>query len=511
MGLAGVGLSLGFWLLLVADRRATLLATTTAASAELRAAVEYGLGEQLGVLEGLADLWKEFGLRPLPEWTANVDQRVDRLPGLVSVTWVDLDEPQKRIAVGRERSDSEIELDDAEARLHAAAPHFTGPERDGSGEVIYRIFLPVETRDERGVLVARFQVVPFLEAAVRARSRGYALDVFWDDVPIFSRGTPSSDPWQRWWHVEEPVALPMGGTWRVAHRPTAPYASDRLTPTPHYLLAAGIVLSFVLAMVAYQMQVIARQASSLRASNRSLEGDVADRTAELQDAVNELEAFNYSVSHDLRSPLSAILNFATILEEDYEDRPLDEKARTILGRIRRSASRALQLLEDLLRLSQTGRTTLELAPVDMGALARETFAQVRAAESDSDVELLVDPLPPAVGDRALLGDVFSNLFSNALKYSRGCEKRQVHVAGRFEDGECLYTVVDNGRGFDMRFADKLFALFERLHPEADVEGTGVGLAMVARIVKRHGGRVWGEGTPGNGARFSFTLPRKEAP
>jgi len=145
----------------------------------------------------------------------------------------------------------------------------------------------------------------------------------------------------------------------------------------------------------------------------------------------------------------------------------------------------------------------------MTALARETFAQARAAEDDGEVEIVIAPLPDATGDRTLLGDVFANLFSNALKYSRGQEKRRITVAGRVEDGECVYQVTDNGAGFDMRFADKLFGLFERLHRGDEIEGTGVGLAMVGRIVKRHGGRVGAEGEPGRGARFWFALPIRE--
>ena len=121
----------------------------------------------------------------------------------------------------------------------------------------------------------------------------------------------------------------------------------------------------------------------------------------------------------------------------------------------------------------------------------------------------MSPLPEARGDRTLLGEVFSNLFSTALKYSRGREKRRVEASGRIEDGECIYEVADNGHGFDMRFADKLFGLFERLHADDGIEGTGVGLAITARIVQRHGGRVWAEGEPGKGACFGFSIPLRE--
>jgi signal transduction histidine kinase len=517
VGVAGLLIALTVWGLLVANRRAEILAGARDMASESRAAVESGLQEQIETLRGLQSLWRTFGLRPLDEWKANVGQRVDRLPGVNSVAWVDLDEPRARIAVGRGQSAAESELDDREARLHPDAPHLAGPERDASGAIQYRILLPVRTpEDHAGVLVARVSAAPFLENVLRARARGYALSVFWGEQEIFSRGTPVSDPRHAWWRVEESVGLPLGAQWRVVHRPTPEFATMRLTPVLHYLLAVGVLLSVVLALVVYQLRLIVRQSRFLAASNYALEQRgaeletrVTERTAALEEAVAELEAFNYSVSHDLRSPLAAILNFTAILEEDYPDRPLDAEGIKMLSRIRRSATRATALLEDLLQLSRAGRAAMTFEPVDMTTLARETFAQVRAAEGDEDVEFVVDELPEAIGDRILLGDVFANLFSNAVKYSRGCEKRRITVTGRSGDGEQIYEVADNGHGFDMRFKDKLFALFERLHADDDIEGTGVGLAMVSRIVKRHGGRVWAEGRPGEGARFCFALPRKE--
>ncbi len=518
VGLVGMLLFLTLWGLLVRERRNEILAASSHTAREVQAVVEAGLEQQLATLRGLQELWRSFGLGPLEEWREDVGQRVDRVPGLESVAWVDLDQPRARVAVGEQRPDAEVELDEEKARLHADAPHVDDPVRDGSGAVTYRVFLPVRMPDDHaGVLVGRVSAGSFLETVLRARAPGYALSVSWEDEVIFSRGTPSTDPWQEWWRVEETIVPPLGGEWRILLRPTPELAAQRLTPIPHYLLGLGILLSAVMAIATYQFRLILRQSRFLAASNRALEqrgaeleSRVAERTEALEEAVLELEAFNHSVSHDLRSPLGAILNFTTILEEDYPDRPLDAAGVAMLGRIRRSATRATALLEDLLQLSRAGRAALTFESVDMTALAREAFAQSRAAEDDADVEFVVEPLPEVSGDETLLGDVFSNLFSNALKYSRGREKRRIVVSGRVEGGECIFEVADNGHGFDMRFEDKLFGLFERLHSDDEIEGTGVGLAMVARIVKRHGGRVWAEGEPGEGACFSFALPWKEA-
>jgi signal transduction histidine kinase len=199
------------------------------------------------------------------------------------------------------------------------------------------------------------------------------------------------------------------------------------------------------------------------------------------------------------------LNFAAILEEEHCPQ-LPQEGREIVTRIRGSAERAIELLEGLLKLSRAGRTELELEDLDMAALARETFQQARAGDPGR-IELEVGPLPPARGDRALIGSVLANLLGNAVKYTRGCEKRRIVVSGGAADGANVYTVSDSGIGFDERFADKLFRAFERLHPSDRYGGAGIGLAIVARIVQRHGGRVWAEGRTDAGASFFFTLPR----
>jgi two-component system sensor kinase len=389
--------------------------------------------------------------------------------------------------------------------------------------VAYHIHLPIGLEESTGAhLVAHFDPARLLVDFFRGRSESYAIEVRSDGIPIYARGEPSSDPWQSWWKVASTLPLPDGGRWEFVYRPTPEYASARLTAVPHYVLFLGLSLSACLAFLTHELRRTRRQSRSLGVANASLqergrellrlneelEHRVVERTRELEDAVVELRAFNYSVSHDLRSPLGAVLNFASILKEDYPDRPLDDEGLRILERIMASAKRATLLLEDLLELSKAGRAELEMEDVDMTRLAASSFQQAAAAEGPEaqDVELRIDPLPSVQGDPQLLDTVFGNLFSNALKYSRGQEKPRIHVSGEIQGDEAIFTVADNGSGFDMRFASKLFEVFERLHHEDEVEGSGVGLAIVARIVKRHQGRIWGTGEVGRGARFSFALP-----
>ena len=257
--------------------------------------------------------------------------------------------------------------------------------------------------------------------------------------------------------------------------------------------------------VATQMAIAVQQGRLLEQVQRhsqELEARVHQRTAELEFANKELESYSYTVSHDLRAPLRAIDGFARLFEEAYGPK-IDDEGRRLLGIIRESSRRMGLLIDSLLGFSRLGRQSLTLAPVDMGALAAEAWADLgtNGAPAFSMAEL-----PQARGDRGLLKQVWGNYFSNAVKYSAKAVEPRVEVSGERRDGELVYCVSDNGVGFDMKYRDKLFGVFQRLHSEDDFPGTGVGLATVQRIVSRHGGRVWAESEPGAGARFFFALP-----
>jgi len=226
---------------------------------------------------------------------------------------------------------------------------------------------------------------------------------------------------------------------------------------------------------------------------------------ELERKNKELESFSYTVSHDLRAPLRAIDGYARMIEEDYGGR-LDDEGHRLLAVVRASTARMGRLIDDLLSFSRLGRKALDLVPVNMTALAEEVAAELRRASPRARVE--IGALPAAVGDAALLRQVWGNLVGNALKYSTKRDSPRIEIGGRTDGRECVYWVRDNGVGFDMRYYDKLFGVFQRLHGEHEFPGTGVGLAIVQRVVTRHGGRVWAEGRPGEGAGFWFALPKE---
>ncbi|HYC56610.1 MAG TPA: ATP-binding protein [Candidatus Binatia bacterium] len=257
--------------------------------------------------------------------------------------------------------------------------------------------------------------------------------------------------------------------------------------------------------MAARLEDARRSDEELESLHRELERRVRDRTSELELANRELEGFSYTVSHDLRSPLRAIHGFAHLLSEELGE-GVSAAAREHLTKIQRATNRMDGLIDDMLTLARVGRSEVRYDPVDLGELARLVTEELRAEQPDRDVEVRIDPTPEVVGDRAFVRLALDNLLRNAWKFTRTRERACIEVRGRIAGDMVECTVADNGVGFDMAFVGKLFKPFERLHPD-EYDGTGVGLATVARIVQRHGGTVSAHSQSGGGASFSFTLPR----
>ncbi|MBA2377113.1 MAG: hypothetical protein H0V75_13470 [Rubrobacter sp.] len=316
----------------------------------------------------------------------------------------------------------------------------------------------------------------------------------YDEDGVLRADDPSYSP-----QYSRYTSLEVGGQDWILYFSTLPNFVSGLDETlPDLARAAGIIVSLVLFVATWLLA-----ASRERAERASLELEEANRG--LEAANRELEAFSYSVSHDLRAPLRSIEGFSQILVEDYGE-ALDEEGVGYLGRVKGASRRMSELIDDLLQLSRVTRASMERSEVDLSLLAREAADELEQSDPDRNIEIVVRGGAKARGDERLLRVAIENLIGNAWKFTSKNEGgAKIEFGSTSKNGVPTYYVRDDGAGFEMDYAKKLFGAFQRLHTEDEFEGTGIGLATVARIVRRHGGEVWAEGEPGKGAIFYFTL------
>lgn len=242
-------------------------------------------------------------------------------------------------------------------------------------------------------------------------------------------------------------------------------------------------------------------------NKQELEENLKTKTKQLEEANKELESFAYSVSHDLRAPLRAINGFTRILTEDYAAK-IDSEGQRICHVIQNEAAHMGQLIDDLLSFSRLSRATMQISLIDMKQLAQLVFLELIGQSKTKEIDFILNDLPKVEGDLSLLRQVWTNLLSNAIKFTSKKEQPRIEISSIEKAAETIFCIKDNGAGFDMRYVDKLFGVFQRLHSQQEFDGTGVGLAIVQRILSRHGGRAWAEGTIDQGATFYFSLPNK---
>jgi len=283
-------------------------------------------------------------------------------------------------------------------------------------------------------------------------------------------------------------------------------AIPSLDPIYNLLGGGDYFILLLLLLVILMVALLTERVEKVRTLNK-LNEELKREATKLEDANNELEAFAYSVSHDLRVPLRAIDGFSRIVIEDYETE-LDEEGVRLLNIIRENTKKMGQLIDDILLLSRAGRQEMNLGKLDLSALAKNVYDEFQQETKTRSINFVVQDMPAVEADRALITQVLTNLIGNAIKFTEKTENPEIEFGYTEEENEYIYHVKDNGAGFNMKYYDKLFGLFQRLHSQEEFEGTGVGLSIVQRIISRHNGRVWGEGEVGKGATIYFSLPKK---
>jgi len=508
------------------DMQSTAAAGLADLAEESRGTLQDRVEKHLSALRNLSRYWQLFGLQETPVWHFNTGMVTDNFPGITWIAWIPVGGDSVRY-VARDSSwtPSAKLVSDAVEHLGHPGPDVI-PSADGVPAI--HVMLPVRTPDlEVGTLAAEIRPDSLFGESGYEIASGLAFTVRTDEGHVlFRRGTPAVDP-PAWLRKEVKLALSAGGTWVVDFEPTEEYVARSESVWPQYVLLTGLLLSLGIGAIALQILRVRSFSNALAHTNESLDARVHElterdqelrhlnedlesrvelRTGELRDAMTELEAFSHSISHDLRSPIGAVVNYVSILHEDYADR-LDDEGRKVLQRIRKSSESAIALLDDLVQLARAGRDEPVREHVVMREVASRAFQEaVSADEEPARVQFELGVLPDAWGDPALIGRVFTNLFSNALKYTREREERRIRVSGSSDGSENTYVVEDNGVGFEPEASASVFEPFTRLHSSRRFQGTGLGLAIVARIVRRLGGRVAAESDGEHGARFTFTLP-----
>jgi signal transduction histidine kinase len=365
------------------------------------------------------------------------------------------------------------------------------------------ILLPIEGGERLSVAGMRGPRSTQLRGTVIACDAEFAkwlARASWELSDVEAAGNPTAVFEHPLRNLCEGIALPMLARGEMAGILTFDSVRPRERITLGQVKALG-----VLASTAGSALGAADLWKQLRTANRELEERVQERTRDLESANAELEAFSYSVSHDLRSPLRIVDGYCQMFLTEHGG-SVTEDARKLLQNACEGVGRMGELIESLLTFSRYARQPIDKRRVNTGEMVARVLNQQRSEERNRGVEVLIGDLPDCSGDPSLLEQVFANLIANAFKFSRGREGALVQIGGQERDQELEYVVRDNGVGFDMKYAAKLFGVFQRLHSRAEFEGTGIGLSIVQRIVQRHGGRVWAESEPTSGAAFYFTLP-----
>jgi signal transduction histidine kinase len=528
---AAIGVTISFlaWTRSLEERRIGITNVLGTLADEATGAIESRIEHEIEALRDLATFWQLHGLLNEEAWQLLTRKSIEASPGVRWIAWVSSDPAHTR-AIARDTVQAVDPATLRRIRARLTEPSAEIEERWSDSAYDIEVLLPVGSPGRSvSMLAATIRVDSLWLREIAPSAHGLAIQLRSDQGQELALRRAPSNHVPPWMKLRRSFTSSSGRAVQVHLSPSREYAEQIVTPWPNYFLIAGLFLSVSIGMLLFQflrahdyttalthafrrvdeqLGQLSRQDRQLRDLNEKLEQRVRERTAALSEAVRESATFSHAVSHDLRSPLGAILNYAVALEEDCGPR-LGEEERRLIGRIRAAGQRAAMLLNGLMEFASSGESPADPQVLDMRVGAERAFAEVVANEPERDnVRFDVDRLPPAFADPLQVHRVFVNLLGNALKYSRCRAQREIQVGGAWGATHSVYWVKDNGPGFQASRASEIWKPFRRLNGNGE-EGVGLGLASVARTVTGMGGRVWAESDGGSGATFYFSLPVEE--
>ena len=478
----------------------------------------------LRALRDVREYWLLYGRLPHDQWSTDVGVEVSHFEGIEMVLWSD---PNHGIRYARSTRHPVFDYRPTDEEwaalegLYSKIPQvkgesILGPFVDDAGNVTYEIYISPPEGEQSGSLVAVVDTQKSFSRLLLDESPGYAISIFWDDVLLYQRGA-AAPGFPASWTREGMIRTSLGTLWRVVHQPTRELAESFETPALTAVLGSGLAIAVLLGMLLFengraQSRALAAETAEreLADLNRDLEKQIAARVQELAERSTDLETITDSVAHDLRNPLNSISVNTQLLQQQFRD-ALGREGLDTLERTTSGVKRMTEILDRLLGLSVVSRAIFNPQEMDIGEIVADVFEELTASEQSPPIEMVAADLPKVEADPTLVRTLVMNLLSNAIKYTRDKRKRRIEVSAERRDGVAVYCVRDNGIGFDPDYAERMFQAFERLDGNGESDGVGLGLDIAARVVRRHGGRIWAEGRPGEGAAFYFTLEPLDRP
>lgn len=489
-------------------------AESYAASSQLSRNIERILSQ----LESIQQFWITYGSLPREQWLDDIDIEMAKIPGITTILW---DDPanQARFARTTENPAFDFRPNDSQwlayklliSRARQVVNNsIAGPFIADNGHGFFEIYIVESKSDDSGRLVAIVDSQVLLESLLAEQSPGFAVKVFWDDVLLYERGQPAEKAHEDWIR-EGSISTSLGSVWTVVHTPTRELLSSYESPAIDMILLLGLIISVLVSTLMFEnwrSWVRARAAEkaehNLAELNRNLEQVVDVRTRELVTRTRDMQTITDSISHDMRSPLSTIAINVQLFEAQNQGQ-LTPAALTTLHRIPPAVHQIAAILDRMLGLSTVAHSTFKPERLNIADLVEDVFEDLQASEPPPAVDLIMGDLPEVDGDERLVKVLLTNLLSNALKFTRSKPQRQIKITANSNGDVTIYNVKDNGVGFDQSSAEELFIAFQKLDEGSVGTGVGLGLAIVARVVARHGGKIWADGVPGKSASFFFTL------